>query len=153
MIKLVLENLDVFPAWLKPLIAFTWGIALIVLPLFYTVRILQKEEMKTTYSFLTKLSANFFKTLQNELDDPIKHPRLEYYLKWLNVIFSYLFSMILLLVFIILMSAFLFSAKKLSLYEYVVFISFSLLTLITAKAIKAHAGKDLVKLKSQKKAN
>ena len=151
--KLVLENLDVFPAWLKPFIAFTWGIALIVLPLFYTIRILQTEEMKSTYSFLSKLSASFFKILQKELDDPIKHPHLEYYLKWLNVIFSYLFSMVLLLVFAILMSVFLFSAKKLSFYEHAVFFSFALLILITAKAIKAYAGKDLVKLRSLKKTN
>ena len=149
----VLEHLDVFPEWLKPLIAVTCGIALIVLMVFHIVRILQKEEMKSTYSLISKLSASFLKTLQKELDDPIKHPRLEYYLKWLNVIFSYMFSMILLLMFIILMSVFLFSAKKLSLYEHVVFFSFALLTLITAKAIKAHAGKDLVRLKSLKKAN
>jgi hypothetical protein len=156
MLKLVLENIDVFPAWLKTFIAVTWGIMLIVLPLYISVKILQKEEMKSTFSFLSTKVISFLnalqKTLQKELDDPIKHPRFEYYLNWLNVVFSYLLSLVLLLVFLILMLAFLFNAKNLSFYQHAVFFCFALLTLITAKAIKAHAGRDLIKLQAHKKA-
>lgn len=149
MLAVTLAHLGVFPAWLRAAVVVAWGLTMVVAPIYAIVKMLQAACMKAFFRAVLRACKGVGDFLQQQVEDPYKYPRIERILRYVAIVNSYIMAVILFLYFALVVTLWVFTAKHLTALDHIYALAFSLACAYMAAVLKAQAGTELFKLRSQ----
>lgn len=148
MLNIILENLNLFPQWFQTVLLVAWGSLLFVLPVQGVIKIIQSKSVLLFLDSIPSLASQCGNFLQNQINDPIKYPRIERFLQYLMIAQAYLLSLTLFLYFNVILLLLAFTDKHLTLFQHVVILIFCLLCAYMAAVLKTQGNRELLKLRA-----
>ena len=147
MSKFIILNLAIFPQWIQVLLVYALAIFLLTLLLYSTIKLIQTSVMSSFFSSIPPLLNKLGKFLHYQIDDPIKYPRILRVIGYVNIGFSYLLCVMLIMFFIMLMLLWTIAGKDLSLTQHVIVLVSSLFCMYMAAVLKTQGNRDILKLR------
>ena len=100
MLSIVLDNLSVFPEWLRQAIVVAWGLAFVVLPFAMVGKAVRGWSAVPLIDTVRRAVQRASCWLQNQLYDPVAYPRMEKLVDYGDVCVSFSLSAVLYLFFV-----------------------------------------------------
>lgn len=151
MLTFVFENLRVFPEWFQNLLLIAWGSLLLIVPFFSIIAIFQRPAMLSFFRTAPNAAKQVSSFLQNQIDDPIKFPKVVRHLEYAMVILLYVLAGWTFLWFIFLVIAWAWlcttTTKPISLFTHVGILGFSFFTAYFSAVLKTQGSRGLLKLR------
>lgn len=144
----LLDNISIFPTWLQELFLISLSL-LMILKIFINIGLtLKSQKMKDACDGWVKTFTLVGAFLRHQIDDPIKYPRAEKFLKYTLIFICYVVAVIVFLEFLIFALLWASNSQSLTIFQQVGVISFCVLCAYIAAALKTQGNRELIKVRA-----
>ncbi len=150
MIETVFKNITLFPDWIQSVLLVSWGIFLLLIPIFGIVKILQSKSLKTIYRSTPEALKKLGGFLQHQIDDPIKFPKIEKVSQYIIIFQSYFLAFWFFLYFVLLVLLWGLTDKNLTVFQNIGVLLFGMVCVYMSAVFKTQGSRELLKVRAPK---